>query len=764
MSRFPRRLMLLAASLLLVTPAALGAQGTRCERGDVEVRSLEFTGNEAFTDATLEAGIVTTASSWARRTLRLVGTRHCLNRSEFPLDVLRLRVWYRNHGYVDATVDTVVTPLDSAPRRVAIRFVITEGEPMVVDTLRVTGMDAVPERAEILARLPARAGGLFDLYAIAAARDTVARRLRDNGYPDAETFLGYDTRTAERRATVTLAVEPGARRRIGQVNITRDGRADEPPQVSEPAVRRLVGLREGELYRERLLERAKRTLYQTEAFTRVAVEPGAAVSESPGDSLGGPPGDSLIAVDVAVSEGFLREARLGGGWGSLDCFRTTAEVTDYNLFKTATRLDLRSRLSKIGIGDPLGGAESLCPQARDDIYSANLNYYAGATLSQPSLLRASFVPTLSVYSERRSEYNAFLRTTPVGTSLAFNLRLPRRSHSIAYTLEYGKTEAQPALFCAVFNACERADREALQESQRLAVLSASSTYERTDNGVDPTRGIIGRIEARHASDLIGGDAALQFNRLTADGSIYAPLGRDIVFAARLRLGLVLGPTFTLGEAARFVPPQERLFAGGPTTVRGFRQNELGPSVYIPTRYDTVSASGAPTTLGPGSDTVYFRADPAVVGQRAVPTGGNTMLVGNVEFRFAGPFLPSLLRWTLFADVGEVWNRGGGPAALRFKTLKWTPGLGMRIRTPIGFLRADLAYNSYPRAGGAAYFDAPVSEGGALFCVSPGNSLPVTRVGSRLTQADGPCPGTFEPPRGRSFFSRLTPSIAIGQAF
>src|SRR5690606_18990473 len=114
--------------------------------------------------------------------------------------------------------------------------------------------------------------------------------------------------------------------------------------------------------------------------------------------------------------------------------------------------------------------------------------------------------------------------------------------------------------------------------QRLAVFSASTTYERTDNGVDPTRGLIGRLEARHASDIIGGDAALQFNRFTADGSLYAPLGRDVVLAARLRLGIVLGPTFDLDEAARFVPPQERLFAGGPTTVRGFRQNELGPLV------------------------------------------------------------------------------------------------------------------------------------------------------------------------------------------
>ncbi|MDH5233755.1 MAG: BamA/TamA family outer membrane protein, partial [Gemmatimonadota bacterium] len=197
--------------------------------------------------------------------------------------------------------------------------------------------------------------------------------------------------------------------------------------------------------------------------------------------------------------------------------------------------------------------------------------------------------------------------------------------------------------------------------------------------------------------------------------------------------------------------------------------ELGPAVYIPTAYDTVDASGmrvgAPMSA---TDTVYFRANVDSVGQRAVPTGGNTLVVANAEIRFAGPFLQNLLRWTLFADAGQVWNRGQGLSGLRSSAIRWTPGFGVRIKTPIGFLRADLAYNPYQRTSGAAYYDAPVASGGALFCVSPGNTLPVTLQGSgsgaRLVQSEGACPGSFRPPTGSNFFSRLTPSIAIGQAF
>lgn len=747
----PRRALFpLVALLAVISPAALGAQETRCDRGDLEVSSLVFDGNTVFTDAQLAAGIVTTPSTRLRRILRFVGTRHCLDQGQLPLDRLRLQLWYRNHGFLDAVVDTIVTEVDRT--RIAVLFRIVEGAPMRVDTLHIQGLDAVPERAELIADLPVQLGGWFDRYATAASRDTITRRLRDNGYPDAEAFVGFDTRTAERRATVLLTVAPGPRVRIGTVALDHRGRVGGKPAVRESAVRRLLGLREGDLYRERNLERAKRTLYQSEAFTQVLVEPNGIAD------------DSLITVNVGLQEGFLRAARVGGGWGSLDCFRTTGDITNYNLLGSATRMEFRSRVSKIGIGDPLDGAASLCPQAQDDIYSRNLNYYAGATVSRPLLSRASLVPTLSLYSERRSEYNAFLRTTPVGGSVALTQNLGDRSRALGYSVEFGRTEAQPALYCAVFNACESADRAALQRLFRLAVLSASGSFERTDDPVEPRLGFVTRGEIRHASRIVGAEAGLDFTRTTLDASAYVPLGADIVLATRVRLGAVFGRTISLSDAAAFVPPQERLFAGGPTSVRGFRQNELGPAVYIPSAFDTLRVDGtqAPAIPVPG-ETYFFRANPEEVGQRAVPTGGNTLLVGNAELRFTSPFLSNLLRWTVFADIGELWNRGAG-SGLGFASLKLTPGAGFRLRTPIGFLRVDMAYNPYDPSGGSAYFDAPIAAGGQLFCVSPGNTLPVTLTGGQLVQAQGSCPGGYSPGRQRGLFGRWTPSFAIGQAF
>ena len=105
------RALLISGFALLVTSFArpASAQEINCDAGDKEVRKLSFSGNSAFTDTELSKIIVTTASPFARTVLRLPLTvRHCLDRNELPKDRARLVIFYRRHGYSDATVDTVV--------------------------------------------------------------------------------------------------------------------------------------------------------------------------------------------------------------------------------------------------------------------------------------------------------------------------------------------------------------------------------------------------------------------------------------------------------------------------------------------------------------------------------------------------------------------------------------------------------------------------------------------------------------------------------
>ena len=92
------------------------------------------------------------------------------------------------------------------------------------------------------------------------------------------------------------------------------------------------------MYREDELLDAQRTLYRTEAYQHVSIIPDTSSN----------PNDSVADITALLAENTTRSARLGAGYGTLDCFRVTAEMSNYNFLRAARRLDLTTRLSKIG--------------------------------------------------------------------------------------------------------------------------------------------------------------------------------------------------------------------------------------------------------------------------------------------------------------------------------------------------------------------------------------------------------------------------------
>ncbi len=747
------RALLISGFALLVTsfarPAA--AQEINCDAGDKEVRKLSFSGNTAFTDTELSKIIVTTASPFARTVLRLpLAARHCLDRNELPKDRARLVIFYRRHGYSDATVDTVVKAVHGG---VEVGFTIREGPPTKLQTLVIHGLDSVANRSDVVRGLPIRSGERFDRVSLEAARDSLARRLRNSGYPRVEVNNSFEIDETTRLAFDTISVSTGPFTRIGRVDVQVVPFEKKGQQVPEKVVRRIVGIDSGQVYREDDLLDAQRTLYRTEAYQHVSLIPDTAIG----------PNDSIIDIKAVLAENTTRSARLGAGYGTLDCLRLTGELSNYNFLRSARRLDITTRVSKIGVGEPLSGLSGVCPQARRDPFSRNINYYVGATLRQPVYSGTRLLPTLTLFSERVSEYNAYLRTTTIGTIASIDWRRWRTLPvTFAYSLDLGRTEAQPALFCAVFNVCDREDRARLQQTQRLAVGSVVLSRDRSNNFISPTRGFQWRVEARHASRYIGSDSALQFNKILGERSHYWGIPGGSVIAFRVRGGAVFGRTF--GNTTGFIPPQERLYAGGPTSVRGFSQNELGSTIYIAGSYTLV----LPSPLF--ADTLFRVADSVRSFRRAVPVGGNSLVVSNLELRFPSPFLQEFLQWTLFTDAGDVWNRGDD--VFKGLRIKLTPGIQLTAFSPVGPVRLVMGYNPYRRPAGPLYYEVPGgtdldefgTPAGSLPCVSPGNLIPVHGTADGLKQEERRCPATFVPRTSGGFLSRLTFGLAIGQAF
>jgi len=736
----------LASSLLAVPCARSFAQTATCAPGAVEVRQVSFSGNDSIPARELEVVIETAPSSAVRRVTRMFGARRCLPEGGLVRDVARLMLYYRRKGYPRVAVDTAVERSKSGAH---VRFAIREGQPIVVDSIDVRGVPDSALRKRVQPALTLRAGQSLDHFALDASRTGVVSALRRGGYLTATARTGERIDSAAFRAVAWIEVTPGPRVRLGEVRVDTRGADDAKPRIPADRVRRLTGLEPGAILGSQELTNARRGLDGVGIFDDIRIAL---------DTIRGPPdSDATADVEVTTVEGPPNQLRVRAGYATLDCFRIQLHGQRAGVRRRAGRLELTSSMSKIGVGHPLDFAPGMCSSdVRADPYSRRLNYYAGGTFSVAAPARRPGTRSVSLYTERRSEYLAYLKTTYIGGAAALTRRFSRRwSITAVYDLSYSRTEAEPAVLCATFSACLESDRAQFTEALPFGVLSTVGSYDATDLITDPTRGYTVRAEFRIAPRWLGTAVRQQVIGGRLGASAYFPQGKRTVIATRLETAVVN----TIG-AADFIPQSERLFAGGASTVRGFVQNEVGNRVYI---VDSVR-------VVPLRDTLLWAFAPDSNDWRTVPTGGTLSAVGNIELRVRPPVLTEFLQFVGFVDAGTVWNRGEGE--LKETPIVVTPGVGMRISTPIGPIRFDVAYNGYAPPAGPAYRDAALGyETAPLYCVSPGNRLPVTGVGLTdpngkpipPTQAEGPCPSTFNPERP-SGWDRLTFHFSIGHAF
>lgn len=707
-TRIGGRALVLLAALLGAWAPALAAQD---RIDDLVVRQLSFKGNDNISSQVLEASIETTKSALFARSglLRWIGlgAKRYFNQRDFEEDVLRIEVLYKRSGFPSVQVDTLV---ERTAEDVFITFNIVEGEPIRVVELSIGGLDTLPPdvREGLALDLPLVEGDIFNRAVMQASADTIAQRLRNRGYPTADVLVGYVVRTSELEARVTLDAIPGVRAWIGSVSVEGESRIDSATVVS------LLTARPGEWYSENDLFQSQRNLYGANLFRLASVQL---------DTTRFVPGDERVPLKVQVTESPPRRARMSLGYGSNDCLRSSAGITFRDFLGGGRVLDITGRVSKVGVGRPLdwGMEESICsPIADDTIGSSLLNYGITTALRRPAFLSPNNTLVMTGFVERRSEFKVY-RRREIGASVGITRETPVRRLPVAltYTMLFGRTVASPFSFCAFFNSCEPVDVEFLSRTQRLASLSATATIPRANNPVDPTRGYVATTEVTLASRYIGSSAEQQFTRVLADYAWYRPILRDVVLSWRLRGGMIFSPVHLEGSDVPYVPPEQRFYGGGPSDVRGYQRNQLGPVIYYATRghVDSTEANGEPL-------------DPDQV--RIAATGGNTMAVGNLELRIPSPIFSERLRLAAFVDVGGVWQRGATAVDLRV-----TPGFGIRVSTPLGPARFDVGYN-------------PMGlQEGEFFIVEPNGQLTPdpSRSPFRLEDRDG-----------------LTFHFAVGQPF
>jgi outer membrane protein assembly factor BamA len=209
----------------------------------------------------------------------------------------------------------------------------------------------------------------------------------------------------------------------------------------------------------------------------------------------------------------------------------------------------------------------------------------------------------------------------------------------------------------------------LSQPVRVGMPSLNLVQDRRDDPVEPHKGIYNTLDLGLAERVFGSQRS--FLRVLARNSSYYPLGKRLVLARSTEFGDLhaLNYACAIGVASctlDAIPLPERFFGGGGTSQRGFGENQAGQR-----------------DVGSG-----------------FPLGGTALLFNQTELRF--PLIGENVGGVLFHDCGNIYSSLGNVSfrteqhGLRdFDYMVHAVGLGVRYRTPIGPVRADVAYSVNP---------------------------------------------------------------------
>lgn len=721
------------------------------------VDAVRFRGNHAIPSGDLAPIIATERTGIFRRWFGWkTGVLTCLDSVELRRDETRVHDLYAQRGYPGTVVHSGVSRRGLT--RAQVTFTIVESAPIRVDSVAILGLP--PETADVSAFTRHLRGAPMDDSLLTAAAESIQVRLRSAGYARAQAPVRtVHVDSAARRATVELQFRPGHVIWVGSIAVTVTA-VGKSPALPERQVRSMLRFHTGERYDAQLVSRSQRDLFNLELYGTVRIDTGTARIDTGtvrgdtgtlrSDSL---PASDTLPIFVQLTEGARRRVRAGGGWGTLDCFRTQERFVEQNFLGAGHRLELNGRLSKLGLASPFSSLQGLCaPRMRDDPFSQHVNYYVGATANWRGVFGTSLRPTLTVYSERRSEFLVYEQSVSLGVLASLTRELgPQLLARMQYRYEDGKTVADGAVSCTTFGFCRSQDLASFLQPSPIHSAGVQFVKNPLMPTYDPVTGQRWQTEARLAHTEIARKLTLNFMHLMAEAAAYRPIGELVVVAVRAQAGVVVAPN----DRSFLLPPQERFYGGGQNSVRGFNQNLLGPGSYIVGTIDTVKApDGTPVGV----------ARPANGYQRIAPSGGNAMWLANLEVRTRRGWPGDLLRWVAFVDAGRVWNTND---AFSVTNSAWrvTPGFGARLLTPLGPFRVDIGYNPYPPEAGPAFLvrggDLKAGIPGRAICVSPGSTESIASAG---TGGAAFCPATFTPDKRGGLLPRLTFHFSVGNAF
>lgn len=617
------------------------------------IRQISIVGNKSFSDDELRENFELNTPNWQS----FIRQDDRYAKETLNGDLETLRSYYMDRGYADYRVRSTQVAISPDKKDIYITINIEEGEQYTISDIKIAGRMVVPE-STIKPLVLAKPGETFNLQRLTQSSELISFRLGQDGYAEAEVNPIPELDRDNKQVTITMFVEPKNRMYVNRINFNGID------SVNDEVLRREIRQMEGSYLSNTLVDRSKVRLQRLPYIENVEVD----TSPVPG---------SVDLVDVNFDVEYGLPGQFGGGVGYSDAQklilngnfvhsnflgsgnRVAAEVntsrfsTNYSLsytdpYRTIDGVRRTMALSFRDIDQSFVGASDFKTQT----VTASLDY--GYPISEFQSLSLG----LAIQDAELSGFTS-------GTA-----------QSQEWLLNNGDTRVTPLPALGV---------DGIITSFASYELILGWSYDSRNRAIFANRGTRQRVFLNYAMPF--SDVEYFTARYDLQKYIGLPKGFTFSLSADLAYGEGIGDTTA-------IPPYKQFLGGGPDSIRGYGESELGPR-------DSFGR----------------------------PYGGNMLVAAQAEL-----IIPTPEKWrnrarvSLFYDIGNVFNTGevtftdrlGDPISYDFNEddLKQSVGIAAEWLAPLGLFRFSYAFPLNDFGGNSRLFGDDVER----FQFSIGNAF------------------------------------------
>lgn len=558
------------------------------------IREINVVGNHLFPDKRLLNLFTLGPRSW----YAIFSSRDQYSKQKLAGDLERLRNFYQDQGFLEFNIDSTQVSITPDKEHIYITISLTEGKKYTIAGFSLAGKFVVPEE-ELRQLVTIHPGDVYSRKTTTEIGKRLSDRLANEGYAFANVNAIPEVDKEKSQVRFTFFVDPGKRVYVRRVNfagntVTRD-------EVLRREMRQL----EGAWYSAEKIQRSRTRLERLGFFDTVTVET-PAVPASP----------DQVDVNVTIKERPTGNLLLGIGFSDANGVVFNGSISQRNLF---------------------GSGKVLTASFDNSRATTNFNVsYVNPYYTPDGISRGFnvFSSTLDAAEANTAAYN----TDSVGVGMFYSIPLSE-NRRIHFGADYEKIDITTTTTSA-----QIAQDFVAQNGGMNKILKATLawSYDTLDRALFPKQGGLHRVSGEIA--VPGGD--LEYYKLTYLGTRYWRVTDNSSFKIRGEIGY--GDGYGDTESLPFF---KNYFAGGTSTVRGYRSRSLGPRDSLP----------------PND-----------------PIGGNRRVLANMEYLFPFPGTSIeqsySMRLSAFVDGGMVYGPGEN---LDLGELRYASGLAFNWLSPVG---------------------------------------------------------------------------------